>query len=98
MVETSGRLPLAGKTRKSPAPLTFSAPKLNDTAAALAGIEDCPMIVKLRVALATSEGGPEVPVKPLPPVAATPHGEKPMNGSGLVTTFIGWTPKDLGRG
>ena len=37
---------------------TFNAAKLNDTATAVTGIPQCVVIVKLRVALATSAGGP----------------------------------------
>ncbi len=36
-----------------------------------------------------------MPVKPLPRVSATRHGEMPMNGSGLVTSVSVWTPKVL---
>src|SRR5262245_46621128 len=51
-----------------------------------------PVIVKLRVALATSAGGPYAPAKPLPRVSATRHGLTPMKGSGLVTSPSVVTP------
>src|SRR5512147_2527499 len=88
MVETRGTPPPVGKTLRSPAAPTFSAAKLKETAAAEAGIPHWPEIVKSRVALANRAGGPYCPVKPLPRVSATRHGETAMKGRGVDAGLI----------
>src|SRR5262249_21292022 len=93
MVETRGTEPPAGKTRRSPAPPTSRAPKLNETAAAEAGMLHCPVITKLRVVFAMRDGGPYWPVKPLPLVSASRQGVTPMKGRGPVIAAIVETPR-----
>src|SRR5438445_7541993 len=85
-----GTPPPAGKTRRSPAAATFSAAKLNETAAADTGMPHFPVMVKLRVALAASEGGPYAPEKPPPRVSASRHGVIAMKGRGTGTVLKSW--------
>src|SRR5512138_1939792 len=76
--DTVGAAPPLGYAFRSPLVVISAAVKLSDTAEALAGIPQWPAIVKLRVPLGASAGGPNSPVNPNPRVSATRQGTTAM--------------------
>ena len=68
----------------NPAPLVLVTAMLAETAWAVAGMPQLPATGKTRATLATIEGGPKGPEKPLPRVSASRQGVIPTKASGAV--------------